>query len=120
MSKVYYNQPGYVGCSMSVRAKRAYAMGEKPRSRWTKTAMLRELREKADDYALLWDPAIEKMKKEDLWSRFFCYKSWHHTSKYANQTNFYGVNVYGLQSYLAHDLPEETDEEEEEMEDWED
>lgn len=40
MSKVRYNQSGYFGSSMSLRAVEAYEAGEKPKSKWTKKVML--------------------------------------------------------------------------------
>lgn len=38
--KVNYNQKGYVGQSMSGRARQAYDNGEKPKTYWTKQEIL--------------------------------------------------------------------------------
>lgn len=46
-----FNQKGYVGQSMSVRAKQAYDDGEMPRSKWSKAATLDALAEEFGDEA---------------------------------------------------------------------
>lgn len=77
---------GYIGYSMSVRAKEAYENGEKPLSKWTKAAILAALKEArgeefvnaAKGYPLA---ALKKVCLE--WA------SWHHTSKHFNKTDFY-------------------------------
>jgi hypothetical protein len=78
---------GYVGYSMSVRASNAYEHGEKPLSKWTKAAILNDLEEKEVsnlEYIKTW--SLAKMKRNLL----HC-SSWHHTSKFFNQTDFYEV-----------------------------
>lgn len=92
MSKVTYNQRGYIGSSMSVRAHEAYEDGEMPQSKWTKAAILDAIQRFCEEDDLVYDPSIEKMRKADLWDAFIEWKSWHHTSKYANVTDFYGLN----------------------------
>lgn len=92
MSKVTYGQRGYIGSSMSVRAHEAYEDGEMPKSKWTKTAILDAIKRFCEEDDLVYDPSIEKIKKADLWGAFIEWKSWHHTSKYANMTDFYGLN----------------------------
>lgn len=96
MSKVEYNQSGYIGSSMSVRAKEAYDNGEMPKSKWTKGAMLYAIEEWCDYNDRIYDPNIEKMTKKELFKKFFHYSSWHHTSKYANPTDFYSLNENAL------------------------
>lgn len=91
MGKVSYNQSGYVGCSMSERAVMAYESGEKPKSKWTKAAMVAEIESYCDDYDLPL-PDLTGMTKDEIWREFFEWKSWHHTGKYANVTDFYGLN----------------------------
>ena len=80
---VTYNQNGYVGQSMSVGAKQAYDMGEKPLSKWTKADILEGL------------PSIAaSLKKFNLKTlREYCLErtSWHHTGKFANRTDFYSL-----------------------------
>ena len=92
MSKVSYNQSGYVGSSMSVRAMEAYEAGERPRSKWTKALMLAAIRDACRDAERVMLPEVAKLRKDDVFSRFFVVTSWHHTSKYANATDFYGVD----------------------------
>lgn len=92
MSKVTYGQTGYDGQSMSIRAREAYAAGEMPMSRWTKAAMVEAIRAWCDDADRVMLPEVEGLRKDEIFSRFFCCTSWHHTGKYANPTDFYGVD----------------------------
>lgn len=106
MGKVRYNQTGYVGCSMSERAVAAYESGEKPKSKWTKAAMLGAIERYCDEQGLAYDPegtfvnpygevgfpSLKTMPKDDVFRVFFTRTSWHHTGKYANETPFYGVD----------------------------
>ena len=92
MSKVTFNQAGYVGCSMSINARDAYEAGEMPKSKWTKTAMVAALRTWCEDNDRVFDESICKMRKDEMFARLFWCSSWHHTSKFANETDFYSVN----------------------------
>lgn len=92
MSIVAYNQAGYVGQSMSRRAAIAYDNGEAPKSKWTKKAMIAALEEWADWNDREMPAAIAKMKKDDIFASYFRHTSWHHTGKFANETDFYGIN----------------------------
>ena len=92
MAKVRYNQSGYVGCSMSVNAALAYADGEKPKSKWTKAAMLGAIADYCDSFGIPYDGSVARFTKEVLFERFFEWKSWHHTGRYANETDFYGLD----------------------------
>ncbi|OLR56228.1 hypothetical protein BHK98_09220 [Hornefia porci] len=92
MGKVTYGQSGYVGSSMSVRAVEAYESGEKPKSRWTKAAMLATLEKWCKEADRVMLPEVAKLKKPDMFACCFCCTSWHHTGKYANITEFYGVD----------------------------
>lgn len=77
---------GYIGYSMSVRAKEAYENGEKPLSKWTKAAILAALKEaRGEEYAnVAKGYPLAALKKVCLeWA------SWHHTSKHFNKTDFY-------------------------------
>lgn len=103
MGKVRYNQSGYCGSSMSVRAMEAYEAGEKPKSKWTKKVMLAAIKE------TLWyyDKDTEenmalfsKFKKDELFNEFFEWSSWHHTGKFANETDFYDVNEEKVIDFL--------------------
>lgn len=92
MSKVTYGQAGYDGQSMSIRAREAYAAGEMPKSRWTKAAMVEAIQAWCSDADRVMLPEVDGLRKDELFSRFFCCTSWHHTGKYANATDFYGVD----------------------------
>ena len=102
MSKVTYGQRGYIGSSMSARAQEAYEDGEMPKSKWTKAAIVDAIKSFCDEYDLVYDPSIEKMSKADLWDAFIEWKSWHHTSKYANATDFYGIDEEACKERFEH------------------
>jgi len=92
MGKVKYNQPGYSGCSMSLRAREAYMSGEMPKSKWTKQAMLDAIKDCCKEFGIEFDRTRMRYDKATLFAKFFEWKSWHHTGKYANVTDFYGLN----------------------------
>lgn len=96
---------GYIGYSMSRRAAEAYEDGEKPRSKWTKKAMIAAIKDACDDLDLAYDPAIEKMKKDELFHTFLYNSSWHHTGKFFNETDFYAI----VEDALADRFPEMSD-----------
>ena len=74
---------------MSNNAITAYANGEKPRSKWTKTDILDEVKQQ--------DPALytvaKKLTADECRSLFLHYSSWHHTSSHYNRTDFYTVST---------------------------
>lgn len=80
---VDWNQAGYIGQSMSVRAAEAYESGEKPLSKWTKADILDEVREAC--------PLAEKLTLSELKDVFLEYSSWHHMGKYAVEVSFYSL-----------------------------
>lgn len=93
MSKVTYNQAGYVGSFMSERAVEAYQAGEMPKSKWTKQAMLAAVEDCCDENDLAFDAsALAKLRKDEIFARFFWRSSWHHTGKFARETDFYQVD----------------------------
>ena len=105
MSRVYYGQSGYCDCSMSENAVLAYADGEKPKSKWTKAAMVAALNEwLADTGRVLNAPEepFEKWTKDELFTRLLYNSSWHHTGKYANETKFYAIDDDEI-SRISHD-----------------
>lgn len=83
---------GYIGWSMSLRAAEAYEFGEMPKSKWTKKAIIEALRVMCDELDLVYDPSVERMRKAELFDRFLYKSSWHHTSKFFNETDFYAVD----------------------------
>lgn len=98
---------GYVGHSMSKNAAAAYEDGEMPKSRWTKATILSALRGYCEEFHLRYDPTIEKMTKAELFDSFLERTSWHHTSKFFNETDFYGLD----ERALCEAFPPMTDEE---------
>ena len=87
---VNLNQAGYLGQSMSVRAKNAYDNGEKPFSKWKKDEIISEMEQ------LGFEPkTIQKAETFNaVQLRFIAlkYSSYHHTGKFARKTNFFRVN----------------------------
>ncbi len=86
---------GYIGKSMSVNAHEAYEAGDRPLSKWTKTAILEAVEALGFHLAL---PDLKNLKLEEL--RFFALErsGWHHTSKYYNRTFFYTINEQAVQN----------------------
>lgn len=80
---------GYYNYSMSNNAVSAYADGEKPLSKWTKSEIIETLvsegvsSEKID--------LIKKLSAKAV--KYHCLRrsSWHHTSSHYNKTDFYEV-----------------------------
>lgn len=96
MSKVTYNQKGYVGDSMSERAAAAYEGGEMPKSRWTKKAMAETIAEWCDGNDRTLDVELASMRRDAIFTRFFKVTSWHHTGRFAAATDFYGIDESAL------------------------
>lgn len=83
---------GYDGYSMSNNARSAYAAGEKPLSKWTKTEILAAVHEIAEGNELNIDvDLLSKVSASVLRSEFLVKSSWHHTSKFYNCTDFYSL-----------------------------
>lgn len=85
---VRWNQSGYVGTSMSVRAVEAYDNGYMPLSKWTKNAILEGVASIYDEEVASY---VKSWSKDFLAENFLEYKEWHHTGKYATKTDFYGI-----------------------------
>ena len=66
MGAVSYGQAGYVGTSMSVRARAAYESGEMPMSKWTRGAIISAIKDYCDDFDLAYDSKIESMTRAQL------------------------------------------------------
>ncbi len=88
-AQVRYNQSGYIGQSMSVRAKQAYDSGEMPKSKWTKSAIIEELENMFGEEEAA---GFKKFSRQALFDGVCSYSSWHHTGKFANVTDFYSIN----------------------------
>lgn len=83
---------GYDGYSMSNNARSAYAAGEKPLSKWAKSAILAEISEFAEENELNIDfDLFSKISASVLKAEFLKKSSWHHTSKFYNCTDFYSL-----------------------------
>ena len=99
----YGSNSGYIGRRMSVRAQEAYEDGEMPMSKWTKAAILEAIEEYAYSEDInLKGVDLQKLTRSELLDAFIEYKSWHHTGKYYNRTDF-----YGLKELEASDLTQE-------------
>lgn len=84
---------GYTGYSMSKRAAEAYQNGERPLSKWTKKDIINEIKEYASDNNLPFSIALlNKVKAKVLKDSLLKETSWHHTSSFANKTNFYSID----------------------------
>lgn len=79
---------GYSGYSMSKRATEAYAIGERPLSKWTKTLILEEAERIIPGSKAILKP----LRKKELANLLLYKSSWHHTSSYANRTDFYSLD----------------------------
>ena len=82
---------GYNGWSMSNNAVAAYEDGDKPLSKWTKSDIFNAINEQVEIKC-----SIEKLKKLPVKVlKGICLRcsSWHHTSSYYNQTDFYSLDV---------------------------
>ncbi len=88
---VSYGQSGYVGSSMSCRAQDSYNQGAMPKSKWTKEEIIKAVL--AADSQNKWTREnLSKFPKNVLFSCFIVDCGWHHTSKFANETDFYCVD----------------------------
>lgn len=104
MGAVSYGQDGYVGTSMSVRARQAYESGEMPMSKWTRGAIISSVKDYCADFDLAYNPKIETMCRAKLAETYLEYKSWHHTGRFARETEFFGLN----EDAVCADFPEMT------------
>ncbi len=92
---------GYNGYSMSNNAVEAYQRGEMPLSKWTKTEIIEEIEEAVRCKDLELKCSFSKIKKipVKMLKQICLYKSsWHHTSNHYNCTDFYSLDLSGLES----------------------
>ena len=83
---------GYNGYSMSNNAVAAYENGEKPLSKWTKKEIINQIEQREEielncSLEMLKKLSLKSLKENCLWC-----SSWHHTSNYFNETNFYDLD----------------------------
>lgn len=91
---------GYVGYSMSVRAREAYQSGEMPKSKWKKENIIEEIKRISEEEEIVLNFNIENLNKinaEYLKEIFLTFSSWHHTSSKLNKTDFYSIDVDKLE-----------------------
>ena len=88
---------------MSNNAVNAYANGEKPLSRWTRSAILNAIAGMILDNDLPEEiiSDIDAMRTDDL-RQFLVPSSWHHTSKCYNRTIFYSVSDESILSHFGY------------------
>ena len=81
---------GYHNFSMSNNAIAAYADGEKPFSKWTKTEIINRLI--SDDIDPKKVKLIKKLSAKAV--KHYCLRksSWHHTSSHYNKTDFFEID----------------------------
>ncbi len=101
MAQVTYNQAGYIGQSMSVRAREAYDAGEQPKSYWTKEAIIDEITSISNKFT---EEQLNKYSRQTLKELFLQFAGWHHTGKYAKDTDFYKVSSSSVESMTIEQL----------------
>ena len=107
MGAVSYGQAGYVGASMSVRAREAYESGEMPMSKWTRGAIISAIKDYCADFDLAYNPEIESKSRMQLVGDYLEYKSWHHTGRFARETEFFGLNEDAVCANFPEMTPEQ-------------
>lgn len=81
---------GYKGFSMSNRAVEAYDNGEKPLSKWTKKEIIEKL---TNEYSVYFSINVLKRAPVKVVKDLVLVKtSWHHTSNWYNETDFYSID----------------------------
>jgi hypothetical protein len=93
---------GYRGFSMSNNAVDAYNSGEKPFSKWTKSEILNEI----ESLNVKTFELFKKMKVKTLKNNFLYKSSWHHSSKFYNEVDFYSVDIDKIESVSEKELNE--------------
>ena len=94
---------GYNGWKMSKNAERAYKEGKMPISKWTKTAILKRLKEIGAPEGTINLDMLSKFSTATLREVLLYETGWHHTGKYYQVTPFYDVDPQKLA-----DLDEQT------------
>lgn len=92
---------GYNGYSMSNNAVSAYKDGERPISKWTKTAIIDAINQavKDGDVTLQCDiKAIKTLSIKVLKDELLYKSSWHHTSSHYNKTDFYSLDTDAVEA----------------------
>lgn len=88
---------------MSVNATNAYAEEKEPLSKWTKTKIVKAMLD------INWDldeKLVGRLSKQSLVDEFLEYKEWHHTGKFYQCTDFYGLNENKVEELTNEELKE--------------
>lgn len=93
---------GYKGYSMSNNAVDAYMSGEKPISKWTKQEVVVYVQEIRPDLI----DELKKLRKDELFELVLRRSSWHHTSMYYNETDFYKIDEEAIENITAEKISE--------------
>ena len=94
---MYDMNSGYNGYKMSNRASQAYDNGEKPLSKWTKEDIIDGVKVYSKENKVPFTMSVlMKAPKSVLVELVLSRSSWHHTSSYANKTDFYSIDEYAL------------------------
>jgi len=91
---------GYYGFSMSNNAIECYRDNIKPLSAWSKSDILSAIDQAAKDGEAELSAPIAEIKKlsvKELKSLCLKWDSWHHTSSHFNKTDFYKLDVDGVE-----------------------
>lgn len=94
---------GYVGQRMSVNAANAYAEEKAPISKWTKAKLIEAILDVNWD---LDEKLLKKLSKQSLIAEFPEYKEWHHTGKFYQITEFYGLRESEVEALTNEELKE--------------
>lgn len=89
---------------MSIRAERAYASGEMPKSKWTKQAMLAAINDWLAEHGIQLTAEqthnLGRLPRMVMFDNLFYASSWHHTSKRFNKTDFYSLDTDALRTLI--------------------
>lgn len=94
------SESGYDGYSMSNNARAAYANDEKPLSKWSKEDII-YCASRINKYKAM---LLKKVSLEDLRNHLLTRTSWHHTSSYYNQTDFYSFDEEAYEDVHESDI----------------
>lgn len=101
---------GYYGYSMSNNAVYAYENYEMPKSKWNKKKIFEAIEFEFENNNAWFekpDEVINELKKlpVKLLKKYILeYRGWHHTSKFYNETEFYGINLANLEELTKEDV----------------
>lgn len=103
---------GYKGWSMSNNAVSAYENGEMPISKWSKKEIIKRIEEAVYYEEIELQCSLEELKKLPLYFfKTYClmYTSWHHTSKFYNETSFYSLDFDYIEQLTDEDVEQKAE-----------